>query len=457
MTAKKLDPRDPTIYDLKDNALIVFRSSAPHFPTQAFMIFGREHDQEAQSKVTRHLKAVGEFKNSMEAVIVAAGSISADLEKVLHSLGVKNIKLVTRPSSAKVVVHMDNGRVRVEKETESTCRVLIVDDSKTIRQILRRMMSADPSIEVVGEAERPSEVIPLIKSLKPNVITLDIGLPEMNGVELLRLYLKDYQIPTVMISALSREESPLVLESLEAGAVDYVQKPSFDEIASLGPVIIEKLKNANQAKVRHGKNRKSFTRLVGDMRQDMLLAIGASTGGTEAIKALLMQLPENIPPTVIVQHIPAVFSAAFANRLNELCPFEVREAKNGDVLQPNLVLVAPGGLQMRVKRNGKARGDVIVEDAPPMNRHKPSVDFLFHSVASEFRGEAFGVILTGMGADGAEGMLDMKNQGAFTVAQDEASCVVYGMPKAAFKLGGVEKVLSLDEMAPFIKDKLRKS
>jgi two-component system, chemotaxis family, protein-glutamate methylesterase/glutaminase len=346
----------------------------------------------------------------------------------------------------------DSGLVRVGSADQPMRkpRVLIVDDSKTIRQILTRVLEKD--FEVVGGAEKPSQVEQMIEELKPDVITLDIHMPEMDGVTLLKQYLKRFSIPTVMISSISMEESGHVLQALEAGAVDYIQKPSLEELSVVAPLIIEKVKTAASARVKKAaptSQRKVYrsAALAGPVNRTIMVAIGSSTGGTEALREVLTQLPSAIPPIVIVQHIPAVFSLAFARRMNELCPFEVIEAKDGDELRPDRVLIAPGGFQMAIVRgSGPCGYQVQVKDAPPVNRHRPSVDVLFDSVAELAGKKAVGIILTGMGADGAKGLLKMRQRGARTIAQDEASCVVFGMPQAAIKLKAAELVRPLSEI-----------
>jgi two-component system chemotaxis response regulator CheB len=283
-------------------------------------------------------------------------------------------------------------------------------------------------------------------------MTLDINMPEMTGVELLKILLPKMFIPTVMISALGLHEGVEVMMALEYGAVDYIQKPAAGEIAQAAPIIIEKIVEA--AHVRHrspqvthaparSKGLGASGSNFGGIR---LLAVGASTGGTEAIKQVFTEFPQDVPPIVVVQHIPPYFSTAFANRLNELCAFEVREAKDGDAIVPGLALIAPGGLHLEVvERGGSLYARVF--DGDPVNRFKPSVDVLFRSVSKVIGNKASGVLLTGMGNDGAKGLLEMKNAGAHTIAQDEESCVVFGMPRAAIELGGASEVKALGEVA----------
>jgi two-component system chemotaxis response regulator CheB len=342
----------------------------------------------------------------------------------------------SRPSAEKAV--------RQEKK-----KVLIVDDSKTIRDILCRIIQQDPQLEVVGQAENPLRAESMLTTLKPDVITLDIHMPLMTGVEWLKTLLPKHPIPVVMVTSLGFEEGNEVFQALSLGAIDYIQKPALNEIAQFGPIICEKIANASRAKIRFGHKRSvphvSPIAEV-DYAKDLVVAIGASTGGTEALREVLEAMPKNIPPILIVQHIPEVFSLAFAKRLHSLCPFDVKEAESGDAIHSNRVLIAPGGKQMRVVK--KSSGLFVeINDDPPVSRHKPSVDYLFNSVADIIGNKAVGVILTGMGADGAAGLLKMKERGAVTFSQNEASCVVYGMPKAAWERGASMQQISLENIA----------
>ncbi len=296
--------------------------------------------------------------------------------------------------------------------------------------------------------------------MKPDVITLDIHMPELSGVELLRAYLPKNPIPTIMLSALTPSDGPEVLQALELGAVDYVQKPSSTELPLVGPMLREKIKAAATARVQSARGTPSGIRsFSGQIALDTeaLVLMGASTGGTEALREVLARLPEQVPPILIVQHIPPVFSKAFAERLNGLCAFEVREAVDGDVLRPGLALVAPGGYQMKVTQAPDGALRVRVEDTAPVNRHKPSVDVLFES-ATRVTGvkKKLAVLLTGMGADGAKGLLALRNEGAHAIAQDEASSVVFGMPREAIKLGAAKEICSLTEIPRVMQDLLRK-
>ncbi len=325
-------------------------------------------------------------------------------------------------------------------------KVLIVDDSATIRHLLGQLISKDPNLEVIGAIGRPSEVEAAIKANRPDVITMDVNMPEMDGVTLLQKLHPVYGIPTVMITSISKEEGPQILKALEIGAVDYIQKPEFNDLKEAADRICESLKTAAKANLVKNQKRRKVLRKTAYGDELSLIVMGASTGGTEALRHVLESLPDQIPPILIVQHIPPVFSEAFAARLNSYCPFEVREAADGDEVKPNLVLIAPGGKQMGITQSGSGI-KVVINDDPLMNRHRPSVDYLFKSVADNRIGNVVGVILTGMGADGARQMKVLRDAGARTIGQDEETSVVYGMPKEAAKMGGVEYQLPLDDIA----------
>lgn len=409
--------------------------------------------------------------SDLEAKIVGGGKvIEGDLNSDIGTLNIQMARKLLRELKIPVVgehvggrsgrmiyFYTETGRLRVstlennKKLTNSNPlktkkRVLIIDDSKTMREILRKIFHGD-SLEVVGMASSAREAFPLIRSLKPDVITLDIHMPEMDGVTFLEKYLPLYPIPTVMISSINTQESNLVMKALEIGAVDYLQKPNFEEIHEKAEFMREKISTAASIKVvrDHLLTARSDVLFTPEDLKDRFVAIGSSTGGTEAIKEVLLKFPANIPPIVIVQHIPPVFSTAFANRLNELCPFEVIEGKDGDEVKPGRVIVAPGGQQMEiVRRNSKYY--VHVFDGERVNRHKPSVDVLFNSVALHLGAKAVGVILTGMGSDGANGLLKMKNAGSITIAQDEFTSVVYGMPRIAAEIGAADIICPLPKI-----------
>lgn len=345
-------------------------------------------------------------------------------------------------------------KVEVVEEIQKEVKVLVVDDSTTICNLLKKIMGLSPHINVVATINDPLEAEEAIKEHSPDVITLDIHMPNMNGVELLKLIKPKYKIPCIMISSISMQEGPLVLDALDAGAVDYIQKPDMSNFAAIANEINTKIISASKSK--HQESKKTYSRTVSSANVDMdnnLVLIGASTGGTRALKQVLDSMPANIPPTLIVQHIPAEFSKAFAERLNTTAKFNVREAVDGDKLEPNLVLVAPGGYQMKVVKRA-ANLYVEINDDPPVNRFKPSVDYLFNSVAnSKINKNIVSAIFTGMGRDGAQGMQNLKNsKGAVTIAQDEETSVVFGMPKEAIKLGCVDHVIPLGDAALTIID-----
>ncbi|WP_295055822.1 chemotaxis response regulator protein-glutamate methylesterase [Sulfuricurvum sp.] len=330
-------------------------------------------------------------------------------------------------------------------------RVLIVDDSATARAVLREILESDPAIEVVATASDAYVARDKIVELKPDVVCLDVEMPRMDGITFLKRLMHYMPIPVVMVSSLTQNGARTTLEALEAGAVDFVGKPHshiYDGVETMREELLSKIKMASRVRVR--------PRLLQSIQQanttslaettNKILAIGASTGGTEALKDLLMGLPRNAPGTIIVQHMPSNFTGPFAERLNGLCAMEVREARNGDSITPGVALIAPGDYHMVVRRSG-ARYYVEIGSGEKVSGHRPSVDVLFNSVAKIAGVNAIGVILTGMGGDGARGLLSMRNAGSRTLGQDESSCVVYGMPKVAFDIGAVEKQLPLNKIA----------
>lgn len=329
-------------------------------------------------------------------------------------------------------------------------RVLIVDDSATARAVLSDILTSDASIEVIGTASDAFVARDKIVELKPDVICLDVEMPRMDGITFLKKLMHYMPLPVIMVSSLTQSGAKTTLEALEAGAVDFVPKPHshiYDGKDEMRDELIAKVKAAAKAKV----FKKTLTTQVANQTSlaqttNKIVAIGASTGGTEALKDVLMALPRNAPGMIIVQHMPANFTAQFAQRLNSLCSVEVREAKNGDSIIPGLALIAPGDYHMVVRRSG-ARYYVEIGSGEKVSGHRPSADVLFNSVAKIAGTNAIGVILTGMGADGAKGLLAMRNAGANTIGQDEASCVVYGMPKVAYEVGAVERQLPLHKVA----------
>jgi chemotaxis response regulator CheB/chemotaxis methyl-accepting protein methylase len=325
-------------------------------------------------------------------------------------------------------------------------KVLIVDDSKTTQNIIPDILSKDLKFELLGIVRRPSHVEAVLKENVPDVMLIQIHMLEMDGVTLLKKIAPLYKIPVVMLSVSNQEQGSIILQALEAGAVDYIQKPLINNTVEVGRLICNRVMAAAEANV----NLKSVSvKKVGEFApmnvSQSLIAIGASTGGTEAIRAVLEGLPSEIPPILIVQHIPPIFSATFAKRLNDLFPFEVKEAEDGDEVTPNRVLVAPGGRQMGIFSDGQ-RMIIRIKSEDAQYRHRPSVDYLFDSIHRAKIKNVVGIVLTGMGSDGAKGLKALRDEGARTIAQDQASSVVYGMPKEAVEAGGAEFILPLAEM-----------
>jgi two-component system chemotaxis response regulator CheB len=341
------------------------------------------------------------------------------------------------------------------------CKVLIVDDSAVVRQMLSEILASDPGIEVVGTAADPLLAREKIKRLAPDVITLDVEMPRMDGLAFLENLMRLHPLPVVMISSLTERGADTTLQALALGAVDFVSKPKFDVARGLqayAEEIIGKVKMAARSRVRT-LARPITPRITLDAvapvtparniqfrTTDRLIAIGASAGGTEALRVVLEGMPADAPAVVLTQHLPAAFSTPFAERLDRHSAMSVREATDGEAVLPGHAYLPPGGKHLRVIRDG-ARWRCRVDDGPAVNRHKPAVDVLFRSVAESAGGNAIGAILTGMGDDGARGLLELRNAGAPTLVQDEATSVVWGMPGAAYKLGAAEEMVPLERIA----------
>lgn len=332
-------------------------------------------------------------------------------------------------------------------------RVLIVDDSAVVRQVLTEQLSHERGIEVIGTAPDPYVARDKIVQLKPDVVTLDIEMPRMDGLTFLKKLMKHYPLPVIVVSSLTRKGGTMAMEALASGAMEVICKPSAAYSAGdMGVQLADKVRAVAHVDFRH--RQKLSQTDPAPIRQNLalsrtthkIMAIGASTGGTEAIKTVLTAMPPNAPGIVIVQHMPAKFTTSFAQRLDSLCQIQVREASHGDTVTNGLALLAPGNFHMLLKRSG-SRYYVEVKSGPMVHHQRPAVDVLFRSVAKTAGANAIGIIMTGMGADGAAGLLEMKNAGARTIAQDERTCVVYGMPKEAIKKGGVEKTVSLGEIS----------
>lgn len=355
-------------------------------------------------------------------------------------------------------------------------KVLIVDDSAVVRQVVQDVLSSESDIQVIGSASDPLFALEKMKKEWPDVIVLDIEMPRMDGLTFLRQIMSQHPTPVVICSSLAEKGAAVSIEALSAGAVSIITKPHIgirDFLRDASDDLIMAVRAASQARVfaRKAKSgsvvdmmneRQTTPKLSADVIMDapkstgslaktteQIVALGTSTGGTQALEQVLPALPANCPGLVIVQHMPEKFTAAFANRLNSLSQIEVREAQNGDRVMPGRALIAPGGKHMLLKRSG-AQYHVEVIDGPLVSRHRPSVDVLFRSVAKFAGVNAMGFLMTGMGDDGAKGLKEMHDCGAKTFAQDEASCVVYGMPKEAVKLGAVDEIIPLDRIPNYI-------
>jgi two-component system chemotaxis response regulator CheB len=326
-------------------------------------------------------------------------------------------------------------------------RVLIVDDSLLFREVLAKGLSEDPQIEIVGKAGDPFQARDMIVNLNPDVMTCDIEMPKMNGIEFIRRLLPQHPMPVIVVSSISNA----VFDAMSAGAVDFVTKPDDRTPNNVKYLINElaiKIKTAPLAKIRQNqlKSIASAPKSGGKFDPKKIIFIGASTGGTEAIYSVLKDMPLNIPGIVIVQHIPPVFSRMFAERMNMQTPLTVVESAGNEMIEPGKVFIAPGDKHLRIKKVGGTFKTELYE-SEKVNGHCPSVDVLFFSAAKECGKNAVGVILTGMGQDGAKGLLEMKKNGAYTIGQDEKTSIVYGMPKVAFELGAVDKQCGLDSVA----------
>jgi len=343
-------------------------------------------------------------------------------------------------------------------------KVLIVDDSAAVRQTMADILASDPDIEVMGTAPDPFGAARRMAEEVPDVITLDVEMPRMDGITFLRKLMAQHPIPVVMCSSLTEEGSETLLQALDAGAVDVILKPKLDtrqQLLEARVSICDTVKAAAQAglkrlqagaRMKEPEPKHSADVIMPAFRAgamakttEKVICIGASTGGTESLRQVLETLPLDAPGIVIVQHMPEKFTAAFARRLNSLCQVDVKEAEDGDAVLRGHVLIAPGNRHMLLKRSG-SRYFVAVKDGPLVSRHRPSVDVLFRSAAFAAGANAVGVIMTGMGDDGAKGLLEMHQSGAVTIAQDEESCVVFGMPREAIALGAADKVVSLDDI-----------
>jgi two-component system, chemotaxis family, protein-glutamate methylesterase/glutaminase len=339
-------------------------------------------------------------------------------------------------------------------------KVLVVDDSIIFRRVLATAVESDDSLELIGTAEDAFKAVEIIEKIIPDVITLDIEMPMMDGLTFLQKLMKQHPIPVIIISSITKGNRAICLDAYHKGAIDIINKPiklkSDTNLYDFYSFVCEKIKGASQANVRQKQklvfdleNMRHETIKPVDVNFEEIIAIGASAGGTTAIEYILRRLPKNIPGIVITQHMPQGFTKLFADRLNDICDLEVIEAKDNDMVVPGRVLIAPGNRHMVVSGNPRIC-KVNILDTEPFNRHRPSVDVLFNSVATVIKNKATGILLTGMGADGAKGLLSMKNAGAHTIVQDKDSSIVYGMPYQAFLLNAHDKELSLSDIPDYL-------
>lgn len=338
----------------------------------------------------------------------------------------------------------------------SKVRVLIVDDSAVIRKLLEKIFQSSPDIEVVGTAADPYIARDKLVALKPDVMTLDIEMPRMDGISFLEKVMQHFPTRTIIFSSLAKTGSETYFKALEAGAIEVLEKPSIDvsqTLETLSRSLVEKVKEVAKARIRPSTPRPMTSQVAKPAATSslartthQLLAIASSTGGTEALKTFLSGMPPDIPGTLVVQHMPPGFTKTFADNLNNMFPFEVKEAEDGDQVVPGRVLIAPGNYHMEIERSG-AYYHVKLHQLPPLHSVRPAADYMMKSVAKYVGKNATGVVLTGMGKDGAEGLKAMHEAGAFTIAQNEETCVVFGMPAAAIALGGVDKVMPLEKIA----------
>jgi len=338
-------------------------------------------------------------------------------------------------------------------------RVLIIDDSALVRSLLTEIINREPDLEAIGAAPDPLVAREMIRALNPDVLTLDIEMPKMDGLDFLERLMRLRPTPVVMVSTLTERGAEVTLRALELGAVDFIAKPKLGIASGLGALghdICEKIRVAARARMRRhvnapavhapGAEHKPAQSNFSRVSTEKLIVIGASTGGTEAIREVLQQLPADAPAVLITQHMPAGFTRSFATRLNGLCRITVSEAVDGERVLPGHAYIAPGDRHLRLAKSG-ANYLVALDDGAPVNRHRPSVEVLFKSVAALAAPNALGVMLTGMCSDGAKAMLEMKNAGSFNIAQDEATCIVFGMPKEAIACGAVDAILPLQKIA----------
>lgn len=403
---------------------------------------------------------VEKFVSRLQERILSPDLTGAQFELICPATLIPTVKLLCVYSPVeKILKYVPSSFVEVTVTPASIAirkklRVVIVDDSSVSLLLLGHTLKSSGWIDVVGTISDPSVAVQQIVALKPDVVTLDIQMPIKNGLQVLKELLAVKYFPVLMITSLSWDDGTDVMNALSAGAFDYIQKPTSQNRAAEAAEIISRVLGAAagtgiSSRGIASKKPVLTTAINGPFDPRLVWAIGASTGGTLALTRVLTHLPAKIPPTLIVQHIPPIFSKSFADALNRDCPFTVKEAENGEVIRENCVYIAPGATQMTIEKKGSDHVIVITDDAP-VNRFKPSVDYLFSRLAKVKDLTFVAGILTGMGRDGADGLLAMKKAGAKTFAQDEASSTVYGMPQAAFEVGAVDEVCDIDAVAEFL-------
>lgn len=438
---------EPTEFFLKDSEFILL------------ILFENSKDLYLVNDATTiDLDEVDQLDEVQEIRVIGQKAGIDKLTSLNHSLCTKLKKKKTVASDSPIVFLANENVVKFKKQKKDSDstevvvkkKVLIIDDSYTIQKLLTKIINQSDYLEVSHVASNPTEAQEILKTFKPDVITLDIHMPEMDGVTFYKNFLKKLNIPTACISSISINEGPLVLEALSHGVLTYIQKPDLKNIVAARHHIIEKLeaiRNISEVDLSTSHLKQVSDKVHADFNSNKgLIAIGSSTGGTQALETVLTSLPKEIPPILIVQHIPEVFSKALADRLDQKCSFRIKEVEDNDLIIPNCVYIAKGGCQFKVHEvAGEIRA--VVNDDPAVNSFRPSVDYLFDSVDKINVSKGVGVILTGMGKDGAKGLLKLKNKGFHTIAQDEATSIVYGMPRVAFELGATCEVTGLNKIS----------
>lgn len=428
----KLDPKTPAMeFRIPKDSILIWRDS----PQPEVVFCDKKSDiPNGWMRSECALKILGEFK-TIKSIL---GHFEIPPASKVIDLSADSLVFLSLPDK---LIRFQGVRFK---------RVVVVDDSPTIRKLLTHIIKSFENWNVVAEVEDPKDIPKAMSDFYPDLVTLDLNLGEMNGVEALRKFLAPIKMPTILITSQAIKDGSLVMEALSAGALDYMQKPESGKWDLAKEELLLKFDTALRAKWNVTTLKSSSLIKPTTYNFDpskYIILIGSSTGGTQALQEIFVRLPVNIPPILVTQHIPAGFSKALAERLNSLCPFEIKEAVSGDEIRPGRILIAPGDHHMKMGANGKS---VIIVDEAPVNRFRPSVEAMFSSFAGYKHSQIIAVMLTGMGKDGAQAMLELKNLGALTVAQDEQSSVVFGMPKEAIRLGAAVHVKSLLDIPQFL-------